>query len=313
MTPSTAVAAPPRITAVVPTYNRGPLVARAVQSMLAQTRPPDEIVVVDDGSTDDTLERLRPYLDHIRYVRQANAGGSAARNRGVEEASNPWVAFLDSDDHWRPEHMARMAAAIEATGGAAGFYFADTLGSSAEGGVPFWELAGLTIAGPHEMREDATDWVMRPTQPMMLQSSVFRRADYLAVGGLDSSLALRHDTMIFFELGLGRPACAVADAGCVMTADDDTGGRLSATHSDETPRYWRETESMYTRLTAPGGVVGGSARSDLVRRLAVARLRLARYAFAEGRRADGARLALRAAVSSPGLILDRVRRKVRRG
>ena len=123
----------PPITAVVPTYNRGPLIARALESILGQTRTPDEVVVVDDGSTDDTQERIQAYAGRVRYVRQPNAGGSAARNRGVEEATHPWVAFLDSDDHWRPEHIERMSDAIAATDGAAGFYFADTLGSSAEG------------------------------------------------------------------------------------------------------------------------------------------------------------------------------------
>ena len=69
----------PSITAVVPTYNRGPLIARALESILGQTLPPDEVVVVDDGSTDDTAERMRAYEDRVRYVRQPNAGGSAAR------------------------------------------------------------------------------------------------------------------------------------------------------------------------------------------------------------------------------------------
>jgi glycosyltransferase involved in cell wall biosynthesis len=296
----------PPITAVVPTYNRGPLIARALESILGQTRPPDEVVVVDDGSTDDTPERIQAYAGRVRYVRQPNAGGSAARNRGVEEATHPWVAFLDSDDHWRPEHIERMSDAIAATGGAAGFYFADTLGSSAEGGRPFWELAGLTIDGPHELRADATDWVMRPIQPTMLQSTVFRREDYRAAGGLDASLALRHDTMIFFQLGLGRPACAVAGAGCVMTADDDTGTRLSATHSDETPRYWNETEAMYARLLA-GCPATGADRRELARRLAVARMRLARYAVAEGRRRDAVALVGRAMAASPRVVAGRLR------
>lgn len=301
-------AAPPRITAVVPTYNRGPLIARAIESMLGQTRPPDEIVIVDDGSSDDTAERLQVYGERIRYVRQDNAGGSAARNRGVEEASHPWVAFLDSDDHWRPEHLQRMEAAIVATSQGAGVYFADTLGSSAEGGRPFWELAGLRIDGCHQLLADASDWVMRPVQPMMLQSSVFRRSDYRAVGGLDTSLALRHDTMIFFQLGLGRPACAVAEAGSIMTSDDSSGARLSATHSDETPRYWSETASMYARLVSRGAPISAAHRRDLSERLAVAQMRLARYAFADGRRREGVIRVARATRASPRVVASRMRR-----
>lgn len=295
-----------RISAVIPTYNRGPLVARAVESVLAQSSPPDEIVVVDDGSTDDTEELLRPFLDRIRYVRQRNAGGSEARNAGVRRASHPWIAFLDSDDHWRPRHIELMREAIAATRGVAVFYFSDTLGSAGEGGRPFWEMAGLTIDGPWELREDATAWVMRDIQPMMLQSSVIRCHDFLAAGGLDATLALRHDTYVFFQLGLGRPACAVAGGGSIMTADDATGGRLSATHTDDTPRYWRETESLYRRVIA-AGPLDASDRRVLMRRLAVARMRLARYAFADGDRVAGARLAARAAVDSPAIAVSRLR------
>jgi glycosyltransferase involved in cell wall biosynthesis len=99
---------------IMPTYNRAGLVARAVESVLSQTCQDFEIIVVDDGSTDDTEEVLRPYSDRIRYIRQSNRGSAAARNRGIQESHGQYLAFLDSDDRWYPDKLARMGETIAA-------------------------------------------------------------------------------------------------------------------------------------------------------------------------------------------------------
>jgi hypothetical protein len=90
------------VSTVIPTYNRAHFVRRAVDSALAQSRPEDEVIVVDDGSTDNTAAVLAPYGDRIKCVRTANGGGGAARNVGVRHATRDLVAFLDSDDEWMP-------------------------------------------------------------------------------------------------------------------------------------------------------------------------------------------------------------------
>jgi glycosyltransferase involved in cell wall biosynthesis len=95
------------ISAVIPAYNSGRYIARAIDSVLAQTRPIDEIIVVDDGSTDDTAEVVRAFGDKVVFIQQANAGASAARNTGIEAATGDWIAFLDGDDEWLPEKNER--------------------------------------------------------------------------------------------------------------------------------------------------------------------------------------------------------------
>ncbi len=104
----------PEISVVIPTYNRAQYVTRAVDSVLAQTLAATEIIVVDDGSTDDTESRLRAYGDRLHYLRQENAGVSAARNAGIAAARGEWIAFLDSDDEWRPQKLAVQAECISA-------------------------------------------------------------------------------------------------------------------------------------------------------------------------------------------------------
>ncbi|MBN1846266.1 MAG: glycosyltransferase family 2 protein [Sedimentisphaerales bacterium] len=91
---------PYRITVVIPAYNAGRYVGRALDSVLAQTYPAAEILVVDDGSTDETGRIARSYGPPVRCIRQENAGVSAARNTGVEAAGGDWIAFLDADDEW---------------------------------------------------------------------------------------------------------------------------------------------------------------------------------------------------------------------
>lgn len=97
----------PRVSVVIPAFNCGWCIGQAIESVLRQTRPADEIIVIDDGSTDDTWTRLGPYMSRIRYERSANAGVAAARNRAIELATGDLLAFLDADDVWHPRKLER--------------------------------------------------------------------------------------------------------------------------------------------------------------------------------------------------------------
>ncbi|MEM7233975.1 MAG: glycosyltransferase family A protein, partial [Planctomycetota bacterium] len=101
------------VSVIIPTYNRAEWICHAVRSVFDQTVPPLEVIVVDDGSTDDTGQVVRKEFPGVRYFRQANRGVSAARNKGIIEARGQWLAFLDSDDRWLPNKLERQLAAVK--------------------------------------------------------------------------------------------------------------------------------------------------------------------------------------------------------
>lgn len=105
------------VSVVVPTYNGASLLSDAVRSILTQTVPPREVLVVDDGSTDDTAAVCATFPAPVRYIRQPNAGVSAARNRGMAEACGDWIALADADDVWLPTKLEVQLAAVDAAGG----------------------------------------------------------------------------------------------------------------------------------------------------------------------------------------------------
>ena len=93
------------ISVIIPTYNRAHLLPRALDSILSQSCLPNEIIVVDDGSTDDTSVLVTSVYPEIVFIQQSNTGVSCARNVGIKRASGDWIAFLDSDDEWFPEKL----------------------------------------------------------------------------------------------------------------------------------------------------------------------------------------------------------------
>ena len=102
------------VSVIIPTYNRAEKVVQAVESVFSQTFAEFELIVVDDGSTDDTESKLRPYFSRIQYCRQANLGVSSARNHGIRLARFNYLAFLDSDDLWLPDKLKVQVAYMEA-------------------------------------------------------------------------------------------------------------------------------------------------------------------------------------------------------
>src|SRR5262249_46885360 len=163
------------ISVVVPSFNAGRWIAASLDSVLAQTLPPGEVVVVDDGSTDDTPQVLASFGDRVRVVRAAHAGLAAARNLGLALASGDWVAFQDADDVARPDRLALLQAHLDVAPGLDGV-FAD--GERLDGGerlVP--RACAASVAGRRLMPAD-----LFAGFPAYYQTALLAR-DALAVAG----------------------------------------------------------------------------------------------------------------------------------
>jgi glycosyltransferase involved in cell wall biosynthesis len=96
-----------RISVIMPCHNAGRWIGEALQSTSIQTRPPDEVIVIDDASTDDSVEQIKNSGVAVQLLRTNCRNAAAARNLGIEAATGDWLAFLDADDVWYPQHLER--------------------------------------------------------------------------------------------------------------------------------------------------------------------------------------------------------------
>jgi len=188
------------VSVIIPTYNRREYVQEAIDSVLAQTYPHYEIIVVDDGSTDGTGDVLKAkYGDRIRYVWQENQGESAARNRGIEMARGEYIAFLDSDDLWMPEKLEKQVAFLEAHPDV-GAVICQALAIDAEGS----QREGMPVLGGGLKLEDLS------IERLLYKNSavgpgtvlVSRRCLVQEIGGFDVSIRYGEDWDFVLRLRL---------------------------------------------------------------------------------------------------------------
>src|SRR5262245_40001432 len=181
---------PDSVSVVIPTYNYASFVVQAVESALAQRwLGAMEVIVVDDGSTDDTCERLAPFRDRIRYIRQRNQGLSAARNTGIRQARYEWIALLDSDDVWHPD---KTRVQLEAVGGNPSIGFVGT----PPGPIPD---SRLPLRAAEAVRELGVRDFMVGT-PLGPSSTMVRRRAFERVGFFDETLRSVEDRDMWLRL-----------------------------------------------------------------------------------------------------------------
>jgi glycosyltransferase involved in cell wall biosynthesis len=157
------------ISVVIPCYNGSAFLRETVRSALSQTRPPMEVIVVDDGSTDDSAAIAESFGAPVRVIRQKNQGESVARNKGIAEARCEWIAFLDADDLWKPEKLEKQSECIEP--GVVGiysnfYYFGDTEGTSRYEESPSHTRYNLETLALHNNLHVSTLLVRRENSPL---------------------------------------------------------------------------------------------------------------------------------------------------
>jgi glycosyltransferase involved in cell wall biosynthesis len=209
----------PVVSVIIPTYNRAALVREAVASVKAQTYRDFEIVVVDDASTDATVEALAAWRD-VRVLRQARRRGvAAARNLGAAAARGQWLAFLDSDDLWLPEKLARQMT-----------YLADRPGLSLCQTDEIWVRQGVKVNKPAAHRKVAGRIFAASLERCMISPSavILRRRLFEAHGGFDEDLPAAEDYDLWLRLSW-RYEVGLVDEPLVIKR----GG-----HPDQLSRQW---------------------------------------------------------------------------
>ena len=200
------------ITIVVPVHNGVRFLAEAIESALAQQMPAQQIIVIDDGSTDATPAVIQGFGDKLVAMRQRNQGPAVARNLGIERACTPFIAFLDADDLFLPSTLADLAASLEADADA------DVIWGQTD------RLFMPDATGAHP------DWHGRPQWALAVGSMLFRRQRLIDIGGFDADLRAGEDMDLLIRLG-ERKARIVRDPRVVhirrihaangFTADED--------------------------------------------------------------------------------------------
>jgi glycosyltransferase involved in cell wall biosynthesis len=194
----------PLVSVIIPTYNRCELVTKAIDSVLTQTYKNYEIIVVDDGSKDNTKEILQPYMDKIRYIYQENSGCSSARNSGIRSAEGEWIAFLDSDNQWLREKLVRQMECVQRTGSKACFTNFKCFDEKKE-----WQGYNCAKLEKQSVQEklitDPYEVFLIGAPPFSFSTIIVSKSLLKEVGCFDESLRIGDDTRATFQLALKTP------------------------------------------------------------------------------------------------------------
>jgi glycosyltransferase involved in cell wall biosynthesis len=191
----------PLVSVIIPTHNSAMFIAESVRGVLAQTDRRFEVIVVDDGSSDDTREALRPFADLIRYLHQDNRGPAAARNAGIRIARGEFICFLDADDSWSPNKLELQIASMAAHADV-GLLFADAQESDGATIRKPSIVASMTF-GADVLSQERLDQAFRkllvenfvPTSTVMI-----RKSSLLKAGLFDETLQNVEDRDMWLRL-----------------------------------------------------------------------------------------------------------------
>jgi glycosyltransferase involved in cell wall biosynthesis len=242
-----------KVSAVIPAFNRRDYLPRAIDSALAQTVPVDELVVVDDGSTDGSAEFLQSqYGNRLRVVRQANLGVAGARRRGIQEARGEWIAFLDSDDEWLPDRNAKLVKAAECVPADVAWIFGDLSFVTDDGESPslFGEY-GFTLRENPQVILDPLS-VQYPMQFCYFQGSFIRRAALLGLNCFSEGLRSDDDVLAGFQIGCRYKFAAIPSVVGKYYRTSDLASSSVVVNGSFRPDYYRSRMIAFATVIDSG-------------------------------------------------------------
>jgi glycosyltransferase involved in cell wall biosynthesis len=188
---------------VVPVYNAQDFIDRALLSILKQTYPPKEIILVDDGSTDNLKKKLDSYKNKIKYIYKDNGGVASARNIGINIAENEFIAFLDADDEWMPYHLERAKDILQQNRKIPWFCAAYNRYSTEKGLI-------RKVVCPDKLIKDRIVFdffkAFEETELMMTGTVIVRKKIFYSIGLFDERKNRGEDTNMWLRIALKYPA-----------------------------------------------------------------------------------------------------------
>jgi glycosyltransferase involved in cell wall biosynthesis len=196
--------AKPLVSVVIPAYNRAGIIGETIENVFEQTYSNIELIVVDDGSTDDTVQILKSYGDRIRWAVQQNAGPAAARNRGIAMAKGEIVAFQDSDDAWDPSKIERQVSLMQRAGTSIVCCLCNSIVQLPGVTVRSFENAPVNPSIAEGIWLNPAE-ILATRFILFNQAAAIRREVLLRIGGFDESLRLMEDMDLGLRLSLEGP------------------------------------------------------------------------------------------------------------
>jgi glycosyltransferase involved in cell wall biosynthesis len=242
-----------KVSALIPTYNRRAYVFRAIDSILRQTVPVGEILVVDDGSTDGTARAIEArYGQAVRVIGQAHLGASAARRRAVAEARGTWVAFLDSDDVWTPDRNRVLLDAVGKVGSDVAWIFGDIqVITDAGEGTTSYDEHGLVLKGSPHVFEDPMS-VQYPFQFGMLGGSLVRRDVLLELNCFSEGLEYSEDLLAGYQVACQYKVAAIPNVTMKYYRTSDLRASSLMLRDGSRPDYYRARMLAWSLVAETG-------------------------------------------------------------
>jgi glycosyltransferase involved in cell wall biosynthesis len=189
------------ISVIIPTYNLAELLPECLESVLQQTQLPQEIIVVDDGSTDETSDVIRSYIPRVTYLRKPNGGVASARNLGILAATSKWIAFMDHDDLSLPTRFERQMQLIERTGCDLAFSDQTVFNADTNVKVSWFSKNGFQeLLTRHSVLENPYEMLLRYGSFVSPSTVLVRRECLLETGSFDESLPPADDYDLFLRI-----------------------------------------------------------------------------------------------------------------
>ncbi len=256
------------ITVIIPTYNRAPQIANAIESALRQSFPAREVIVAVDGSTDNTVEIVQSFGEKVKLISRPNQGKAATLNNALRHATGEWIAILDDDDTWSIDKLEWQTKTLS-TYPECGVCFSNSayINNSDLAKDSFSNVA-FKHANPIGILPDSTHYVINPPHGIFIQSCLIRKDLLQQTGGFDSRMKIADDTDMIFMLSLLTKFCYITHPLTFIDRTPIRASGLTDVRRKKPETFLADQEIMYRKWLGLLKPDDATSKAQLTRRYA---------------------------------------------